>query len=369
MFGKQKEAERLRREREARAARREAEAKRARASIAAVVKGEVCARMKRSVPELAAMDDLWTAAMANPELLYWCIRAFKANRSDFADLLVNRRGEPLSGDAEEMACGRSLDDVVAMVVRSGVLAWAKTHFAAEAEARRFYDAVGENMRHDWQLRLLEGYAGLWPDHMSLLGPLVVHVRTLGGLGQVASVGKEQVRDACRILAPADAAEVLDVDPLALAGVAALGRGRFESLRAKVKDAMGRRFWGILRDDDAAASAETRAVADLLAMQRWLHELSWHAIEDATDNLPTWVLEPFFAICEEKLGRQLFLSLFGRPGDPLRSHKLVLRARNMRLPPDIEDAKRRFPRDFPPLVASFKDEVKWELRALAHEKAG
>ena len=175
------------------------------------LEGPVADVMAQLVPELKKLPrrGVLECVLDDPDLLDRCFKAFRANTERFHQLLVNEHDVPVEQADALLACGRSLDDVVAMVVRT----CAKRHFrkrldgdarplkpgerkaaapkglmgklmrllslsAAEATPKRsrgevLYDALQEHLMHDWQVALVPEYSTLSPALVKRLGKRIL----------------------------------------------------------------------------------------------------------------------------------------------------------------------------------------------------
>ena len=178
------------------------------------LEGPVAEVMAQLVPELKKLPrrGVLEHVLDDPELLDRCFKAFRSNIERFRALLVDQQNVPVEQADAILACGRSLDDVVAMVVRTH----AKRHFrkrldgdarslkegkkkAAKPESggglmerlvRLFaasqaaplpqrsrsevlYDAFKEHLLHDWQVPLVQEYSTLSPQLVRRLGKRIL----------------------------------------------------------------------------------------------------------------------------------------------------------------------------------------------------
>ncbi|OAN53153.1 hypothetical protein A6A04_14450 [Paramagnetospirillum marisnigri] len=178
------------------------------------LEGPVAEVMAQLVPELKKLPrrGVLEHVLDDPELLDRCFKAFRANPERFAALLVDQHNVPVETADALLSCGRSLDDVVAMVVRTH----AKRHFrkrldgenrslrgasrqdkeaergsgmlgrlvklfvagpgAAKAKRGRgeaLYDAFKEHLLHDWQVPLVPEYSTLSPQMVKRLGSRIL----------------------------------------------------------------------------------------------------------------------------------------------------------------------------------------------------
>lgn len=171
------------------------------------LEGPVAEVMAQLVPELKKLPrrGVLQCVLDDPDLLDRCFQAFRANTDRFRQLLVDEHDVPVEQADALLACGRSLDDVVAMVVRT----CAKRHFRKrlDGDARPLksgerkapppkglmgklmrllagsgkgstptrsrgevlYDALQEHLLHDWQVALVPEYSTLSPAMVKRLG--------------------------------------------------------------------------------------------------------------------------------------------------------------------------------------------------------
>ncbi|KIM00260.1 hypothetical protein CCC_03048 [Paramagnetospirillum magnetotacticum MS-1] len=176
------------------------------------LEGQVADVMAQLVPELKKLPrrGVLQCVLDDPDLLDTCFKAFRANPDRFRQLLVDEHDVPVEQADALLACGRSLDDVVAMVVRT----CAKRHFRsrldgdarplkggerpsgksnkglmgklmrllsmspAKTPAKRsrgevLYDAMQEHLVHDWQVALVPEYSTLSPALVKRLGKRIL----------------------------------------------------------------------------------------------------------------------------------------------------------------------------------------------------
>ncbi|RAU22084.1 hypothetical protein CU669_10400 [Paramagnetospirillum kuznetsovii] len=176
------------------------------------LEGPVAEAMAQLVPELKKLPrrGVLEHVLDNPDLLERCFKAFHANTDKFASLLVDQHNVPVEEANALLACGRSLEDVVAMVVRTH----AKRHFRKrlDGESRTLhagrkkakpeskglmdrlvrlfaanqamptksrgrgevlYEAFKEHLLHDWQVPLVPEYSTLSPQMVRRLGSRIL----------------------------------------------------------------------------------------------------------------------------------------------------------------------------------------------------
>ncbi|MDO8607949.1 MAG: hypothetical protein Q7R40_15555 [Phaeospirillum sp.] len=178
------------------------------------LEGPVAEVMAQLVPELKKLPrrGVLEHVFDDPELLDRCFKAFRANVEKFRALLVDQHNVPVEQADALLACGRSLDDVVAMVVRThakrhfrkrldgdsralkpgrkppkvkpeggGLMERLVRLFAANqatptpqrSRSEVLYDAIKEHLLHDWQVPLVQEYSTLSPQLVRRLGKRIL----------------------------------------------------------------------------------------------------------------------------------------------------------------------------------------------------
>lgn len=160
-------------------------------------------------------------------LLERCFKVFRAQRPKFQAVLVDPSRRPVTDDVTPLSCGRSLEQVVAMIVRTA----AKRHFRhrhaphrpqAEAAHRRLhqrlvrlfreplppatvhapvlrgradelYDALRANLRHDWQIPMVPTYAEMSPNLARALGEKLLEIKDIEQLRRVVADPEEAAK--------------------------------------------------------------------------------------------------------------------------------------------------------------------------------
>lgn len=147
------------------------------------LKGRVATVFRSLIPafETSSGDEFYDVVMNNSEMLHGCIAIFHRNRSAFRNVLVDARGRPVNDDFVALRCGRSVHDVIAMIVRTH----AKRHFKAvlggdpndpTSRAGAMYKAINEYLIHDWQVPLVPHYAPLPLAKVQEMGPRLLDIR-------------------------------------------------------------------------------------------------------------------------------------------------------------------------------------------------
>lgn len=217
------------------------------------LQGPVVDILLQLVPEMKSLPraEALERTLDDVALLERCFQAFRRERDRFRSVLVDEANRPVADDAAPLKCGRTLNEVIAMVVRTA----AKRHFRrrytpkaphkhlaprlhdasklhamahrvaslferkeapkapVRSRADELYEAIQQYLLHEWQVPLVPTYADMSPLLVRELGPKLLEVRE-----------KEHLR---RIVDdPAEAAKLFDLPPeeVAAAPAAATRQG-------------------------------------------------------------------------------------------------------------------------------------------------
>lgn len=183
--------------------------------INATLQGPVLETLAEMVPDVRRLPrrNALEAVLDDVELLHRCFLAFRTNPERFRQILVNRHKVAVEDAEALLECGRSLDDVIAMVVRTA----AKRHFRrrldgtskslrvrpkhrarprqdllarmldllapstpvverSKSKGELLYDAFKEYLRHDWQVPMIPEYCQLSPGTVRRLGARILDYR-------------------------------------------------------------------------------------------------------------------------------------------------------------------------------------------------
>ncbi|CCG42065.1 hypothetical protein [Magnetospirillum molischianum] len=176
------------------------------------LEGPVAEVLAQMVPELKKLPrrGVLERVLDDPALLDRCLKAFRADPQRFSDLLVDRRNTPIEQADATLACGRTLDEVVAMVVRTcakrqfrkrldGVSRPLRKTDRTQDKAKNglferlshlisppppprrsrgeiLYDSFKEHLRHDWQVALVSDYSTLSPQLVRRMGARILDYR-------------------------------------------------------------------------------------------------------------------------------------------------------------------------------------------------
>lgn len=351
-----------------------------RKEIIRTIKGPVVARLQELVPAFAAYDDPYGTIMATPDLLAACLQLVRTRRDKFQEFLTDSAGNPVTADDIPLRCGRSLDQIIGMVVRSGTKAYAEKRWGDEGAAPkvvtpaqkglldklkelvsgkwsegeqpkpsltqgdRFYAAIKDHLDFDWQVPLIPYFAELPVKLINELGRGVTALRTPEGIAALADIGRHSMDQARKIMSDAMLREMLDTQPLAAKGVAFLGKDRYEFLHGAVYEKMGENFWEMCVDCDRLEAMEVQNAKDLEQMADWLHLISGDTITQIVTYLQFHQIPIFLGLAQEKLGEQIFAEVFGPPGNKKLIKMFCEKVSKTPLDPadPLEDLKRRLP---------------------------
>lgn len=364
-----------------------------RKEIIRTIKGPVVARLQEMVPAFAAYDDPYGTIMATPDLLAACLQLVRTRRDKFQEFLVDSVGNMVTADDVPLRCGRSLDQIVGMVVRSGAKAYADKRWGAPAAAHKvapspaqrslldklkelvgvkwseveqpkpgpthgdkFYAAIKDNLDFDWQVPLIPYFAELPIKLISELGRGVTALRSPEGIAALADIGRHSMEQARKIMTDTMLREMLDTQPLAAKGVAFLGKDRYEFLHGAVYEKMGENFWEMCVDCDRLEAMEVQNAKDLEQMAEWLHMISGDTITQVVTYLQFHQIPIFLNAALEKLGPQVFVDIFGPDGNKKLIKMFCEKVARTPLDPGdpLEDLKRRLPDVFNAYMRSPSD---------------
>jgi hypothetical protein len=365
-----------------------------RKEVVKTIKGPVLERVVRLIPPLAAYDDPYATIMQTPDLLYGCMQLVRKQREQFQDLLVDSAGNCVEGDDITLRCGRTVNQCIGMVVRSGAKAYAEKRFAPVAasakvevvnpktkslleklaalvsgkwseqevpkssvtQADRFYTAIKDNLDFDWQVPMIPHYAELPVKLLIELGKGVTTLRTAEGIAALADVGRHSMDSARRILSDNMMREMLDTQPLAAKGIAFLGKERYDFLHGAVYDRMGEKFWEMCVDCDRLEAMETQNAKDLEQMSNHLHIISGETINQIIRFLQFGQIPIFLEIGSERLGEEKFAEIFGVPGNKKLAKIFCEKISVAKLDPNDpdEDLRKKLPDVFNAYLRAPKD---------------
>ncbi len=318
------------------------------------LQGPVAEILARFVPELRSLPPgkAYERTLDDIGLLQRCFTAFRAERDSFHPLLVDDQQRPVADDRAPLSCGRTLEQVVAMIVRTAakryfrrtlgpaghhplleerlrqqIPAKGMVHRLASAlvppppratpparpvrsKADELYDAIKTHLLHEWQVPLVPTYAEMSPSLARALGAKLLELRDPAELRRV-------VDD------PAEAAKLFDIAAEQMAGAepSAASAGRKDE-RARLADVLtpdGRRLRveafgpALLRPDVRAqldgGTAGLRLGETLRGVGGMPTKLLVAELGLKVDQLAVILL-----VAHETVGPEVFGRIFGLPGE-------------------------------------------------------
>lgn len=364
-----------------------------RKEIIRTIKGPVMARLLELVPAFSAYDEPYVTIMSTPDLLAACLQLIRTRRDKFQEFLVDAGGHSVGTDDIPLRCGRTLDQIVGMVVRSAAKAYADKRWGSSPQAAkppanpaqkslmdmlkelvggkwseaeqpkpsptqgdRFYAAIKDYLDFDWQVPLIPYFAELPVKLINELGRGVTALRTPEGIAALADIGRHSMDQARKIMSDAMLREMLDTQPLAAKGVTFLGKERYEFLHGAVYEKMGENFWEMCVDCDRLEAMEVQNAKDLEQMADWLHLISGDTINQIVTYLQFHQIPIFLEVAQDRLGVKIFAEVFGPPGNKKLIKMFCEKVARTPLDLDdpLEDLRRRLPDVFTAYLRSPAD---------------
>lgn len=323
------------------------------------LQGPVVDILSQFLPEIRRMrrEQAYERTLDDIALLDRCFRVFRAEPDQFRSVMLDKDRQPVTDGRTPLSCGRTLDEVVAMIVRTA----AKRYFrrklnpkgphvpltrrfhngkptvhreglvhrvqalltgkpvkavhspATHARADELYDALKANLLHDWQVPLVPCYAEMTPRMAIELGAKLLDIREEAHLRRV-------IND------PEEAAKLFDAGTEAIASTprppCAPGQVPARDERARLSE--------ILTPDGARLRAEAFTGVVLKPELRRLLKngdqlLKANEMLRGVGGIPAKLLvaelglrmDQMAAIlltAHETIGPDMFLRVFGQPGD-------------------------------------------------------
>jgi len=352
------------------------------------------------LPNLKSLT--YTDILQSPELIQGCMKIFEKQRERFADLLKNESGLPVSDDDEPLWCGRSVDEVRILVIRTTAKKYFRTHGDRFGDVKEhtkrpdskvnvplldrlfdlvsrlwhapghrpaaappkpksgadvFYETIAPYLRHSWQLPLIPYYAALPRSLIREMGEGLLNIRRPEDLEFILRIGRDDFNEAQRITGDL-AREMLDTDPRASVGVAHAGRAEYERLLSGLHHHMGARFWKVFTGTELLDSLQHKSTADIVEMASHLDRMSPETVDSLVGFLQRPQIAPFLRVADTVMQQKDFDAIFGVPGNPRLARIFAKKAAQLRLDPgDPEDFEKRLPFIFQAYLTSPEDFAK------------
>jgi len=302
-------------------------------NITEALRGPVADVYRGLIPAFSEMkgDSFYDSVIASPDMLHGCLLIFRKRRDAFSHLLVDAKGREVADDFVRLRCGRSVHDIIAMIVRTH----AKRHFRdslggdpndVSSKSGRLYAAMNEYLIHEWQVPLVAHYAPLPLAKMRELGPALLELKTAAEVDAVVaaaggtpiingkpvlSIGPPRNGNGNTAIAPPRAEE-----PILVQTNSREADFWWETLN----DAMVRNALGSLSDNDKRELTAAFCSISEATRTHLLGDFSLSLFQGAV----------LLTKCYQGLGRATFAQVFGKPGSPdtVKAFAVRLKAKNV-----------------------------------------
>lgn len=303
------------------------------------LQGPVLDILGHFIPELRKMprEMAYEHVLDDLGLLERCLQTFNRERRRFRYVVVDSHHQPVDSQDTRLACGRTLSEVIAMVVRTAAKRYfrraiapgqarpvrALAHSASKPLARSaaddLYDAIKDYLLHDWQVPLVPAYADMSPALVRDLGPRLLDIHDSG---TIRSLIEDPRRTAILAPAPSAAADIPSPPAAPVSRRADL---------TKILSADGTRlraeaFTATLLEPDVRAVL--RQGDQTLRITSTLREVAGTSAAMLVEGLGMRMdqLAALLLVVEECVGGEVFVRIFGRPCDPELVERIIQRAR-------------------------------------------
>lgn len=348
--------------------------------------GPVLAAYRVLLPNLGTLE--YQDILATPDLVNGCLLLFEKQRSHFQHLLVSEAGLPVTSDDEPLWCGRSIDEIRTLVIRTTAKKYFRTHgdrfhdvreYSAKPDTKinaglldrlfdlvsrlwqgqplrppppkpkrgksgadRFYETLAPWLRHRWQVPLIPYYAALPRSLIEEMGEGILSLRRPEDLEFLLRIGRHDFNEAQNITGELSR-EMLDTDPRAAKGVTHAGAREYERLLGGLHHRMGARFWRVFTGVELLDSLRSKNTADIVEMASHLDRIGPESVDAMIDYLQRPQLSPFLKVAEDALSPADFDAIFGSPGDPRLARIFAQKAAQIKIDPDNpEDFEDKLP---------------------------
>lgn len=286
--------------------------------ITDALKGPVAAVFRSLVPAFGDIggDEFYDSVLSSSEMLHGLMLIFHKRRDAFAHLLVDAQGRPVHDDFVRLKCGRSVHDIVSMIVRTH----AKKHFRAtlggdpndpDSKAGRLYQAMNEYLIHEWQVPLVPHYAALPVAKMRELGPMLLDLKTAAEVDEVVA---RSVARRAEVAAPEIQVKAANANTHAASLVEA--RQALETLVVENRSREEEFWWETLNDAQVRQSLGNLDETDARELTAAFCQLgeATRAQLLAPLGLSLYQAAVLLGTCYRTMGRSGFGQIFGKPGN-------------------------------------------------------
>ena len=162
-------------------------------SIVRFLKGPVADVYRGLVPQFGDIsgEEFYELVLSRSDMLHGCVAIFHKHREAFDHLTRDNKGRIVRDDFVPMKCGRSVHDIIAMILRTHAKKQFREQLGGDpsdprSASGRLYAAIREYLMHDWQINLVPHYADLPAHLVEEMGPALLE---LTDVQQVIALGK------------------------------------------------------------------------------------------------------------------------------------------------------------------------------------
>jgi hypothetical protein len=167
--------------------------------------------------------EVYDHVLNTPGLLHECFQVFRNQPDLFRKVVLRKDKRPVTEGSDELWCGRSLDHVVALVVRASARRYFREampppeappvvvdspsllhktaiklgikkpvhrapYVAPKGQGDKLYEVFRDNLRYEWQAQLIPSYSALAPSTVRVLGPRILKLRESAQIDILAAEG-------------------------------------------------------------------------------------------------------------------------------------------------------------------------------------
>ena len=332
--------------------------------VRSTLSGPVLGLLREMMPELSSVpsDSAYDRVMGSIYLLTRSFKAFRDRRERFNHLLVDGGGKVVSDDRTPLSCGRTLEQVVAMVVRTAARRYFRRHLCgsepvsrpdrpagllermglagaaasgpmvkASTAADALYDALKERLLFEWQVPMVPTYATLTVEHALALGERLLDCDSPSKLAR--ALGHNVMPET-----PAAETPTPPVPSRSPSPPSGMGRGDREVLIAHLITADGKRLNGAgfcetllspqVRSALKSGGVSLHPTSVLGAVGAEAARALVGGLGLRQDQLAVLLLGAY-----DVLGGSAFLRVFGHAALPAALERFILHAQNAHMGPD------------------------------------